>query len=184
MDLNRALSEGMAAYRDKNYDKAIESLSSIVKASPDASPESVLYTLGFAYYFQLRHQEASDTFLAYLKKFPDSQNSAEVHLILGRSLLELDGKAEAALGHLAKAAEKPEFAEEARFLAADAYIKKGDTEKAAKTLQNAMKAKSSGPSVLRAALQLVDLYIADSTRGFFGLSRCHRDGEQPLRAGG
>jgi len=105
VDLNRALSEGLAAYRDKNYDKAIESLASIIKASPDGAPESVLYTLGFAYYFQLRHQDAADTFLAYLKKYPDSQNSAEVHLILGRSLLEIDGKAEDALVHLAKAAE-------------------------------------------------------------------------------
>lgn len=160
-DLNRALSEGLAAYRNKDYNTAIENLSAIVKASPNGSVENVLYTLGFAYYFQLRHQDAANTFGAYLKRFPDTANSHEVHLILGRSLLELDGKAEEALKHLAKAAEKPEFAEEARFLAADAYIKKGDTDKAAKTLKNAMAGKSSGPSVLRAALQLVDLYISE-----------------------
>src|SRR5690606_3970204 len=87
-------------------------------------------------------------------------DAAEVHLVLGRSLLQLDdAKADEALSHFAKAAEKPEFAEEARFLAADAYIKKGDIEKAAQTLKNAMDAKSSGPNLLRAAIQLVDLYI-------------------------
>lgn len=161
VDLNRALSEGMAAYRSKDYNTAIEKLSAIVSAKPDGPGENVLYTLGFAYYFQLRHQDSADTFALYLKKHPDTANSHEVHLILGRALLQLDGKADEALGHLAKASEKPEFAEEARFLAADAYLKKGDTEKAAQTLKNAMKNKASGPSVLRASLELVDVYISD-----------------------
>ena len=159
VDLNSALAKGMTAYRGKDYGTAIENLSAIVQATPEGSIQNVLYTLGFAYYFQLRYQEAVDTFSIFLKKYPNSTDAAEVHLIMGRSLLQLDGKADEALASLAKAAEKAEFADEARFLAADAYIAKGDTEKAAKTLQNAMSANSSGPNVLRASLQLVDLYI-------------------------
>jgi tetratricopeptide (TPR) repeat protein len=160
VDLNKAFNDGMNAYKAKEWNKAIENLSSIVNAKPDAPGANVLYTLGFAYFFNASYQEAADTFQKYLKQNPtENENTAEVHLILGRSLLQLDGKADEALVHLAKAAEKPEFAEEARFMAADAYIKKGDTDKAAQTLKNAMAAKSSGPSLLRAAIQLVDLYI-------------------------
>lgn len=159
VDLNKAYNDGMNAYKTKNWATAIEQLSSIVKAKPDGPGESVLYTLGFAYFFNSSYQEAADTFQLYLKKHPDTQNSPEVHLILGRALLQLEGKADEALGHLAKAAEKPEFAEDARFLAVDAYLKKGDNKKAAEVLKNAMAAKSSGPALLRAAIQLVDLYI-------------------------
>ena len=162
VDLNKAFNEGMGAYKAKNWSVAIEQLSSIVKQKPNDAPGNVLYTLGYAYFFNLNYQEAADTFQAYLKKYPDSDLSPEVHLTLGRSLLQIDGKAEEALGHLtkaAKAAEKPEFTEEARFLAADAYIAKGDLEKAAQTLKNAMAGKSSGVGLLRAALKLVDLYI-------------------------
>ena len=160
VDLNRALATGMSAYRDKDYGTAIENLSAIVQATPEGSIQNVLYTLGYSYFFQLRYQEAADTLGAFLKKYPTAQDAPEVHLTLGRALLKLEGKADEALANLAKAAQKPEFADEARFLAADAYITKGDTEKAAKTLQNAMSANSSGPNVLRASLQLVDLYIA------------------------
>ncbi len=160
VDLNRALSEGAAAYQSKDYVKAIESYSAIIKASPDGAPAGVFYQLGFAYYGQLQYQDAANTFLLYLKKYPTAEFAAEVHLYLGRSLLQVEGKAEEALVHLAEAAKKAEFSEEARFLAADAYIKTGDKEKAAKLLELAMNGNSSGPSVLRASLQLVDLYIA------------------------
>ncbi len=159
VDLNRALNEGMNAYKAKNWSVAIEQLSSIVKAKPNDAGGNVIYTLGYAYYFNLNYQEAADTFQNYLKKYPDTEFTAEVNLTLGRSLLQLDGKADEALGYLAKAAEKPEFAEDARFLAADAYIKKGDMAKAAQTLKNAMAGRSSGLTLLRAAIQLVDLYI-------------------------
>jgi tetratricopeptide (TPR) repeat protein len=158
VDLNKAFNEGMGAYKAKNWQVAIEQLSSLLKAKPDAGA-NVMYALGYAYFFNASYEQAAQTFDAYLKKYPETEYTAEVHLTLGRSLLQLDGKAEEALGHLAKAAEKPEFAEEARFLAADAYIKKGDMDKAAQTLKNAMAGKSSGVSLLRAALQLVDLYI-------------------------
>jgi TolA-binding protein len=161
LDLNRALSDGMSAYKAKNYQGAVDNLSAIVKASPEGAIENVLYTLGFSYYFLLRHQEAAETFQGYLKKFPQSKNVTEVHLCIGRSLLQLEGKAKQALGHLAEAMKNPEFAEEARFLAAEAYIKAGDTEKAAATLQAAIRANASGPSVLRASLNLIDLYIGE-----------------------
>ncbi|MEO8614013.1 MAG: tetratricopeptide repeat protein [Luteolibacter sp.] len=160
VDLNRALSEGAAAYASKDYAKAISSYSSIIQANPDQAPQGVYYQLAFSYYSQLQYQDAANSFLAYLKKYPAGENAAEVQFYLGRAQLQLEGKADEALVHLAEAARKPEFAEEARFLAADAYIKKGDTEKAATTLQNAMTGNSSGPSVMRASLQLVDLYIS------------------------
>jgi|GEM_PF-3259390 len=163
VDLNRALSEGAAAYQAKDYAKAISSYSTIIQQNPDGAPAGVYYQLGFAYYGQLQYQDAANTFLAYLKKYPTGEFAAEVHLYLGRSLLQLEGKADEALVHLAEAAKKAEFSEEARFLAADAYIKTGDKEKAAKLLELAMNGNSSGPSVLRASLQLVDLYIADGT---------------------
>lgn len=159
------MSEGMAAYTAKDYSKAAESFATIAQATPDGPIQNVLYNLGFSYFFLLRYEEASKVLETYLKKYPTSQDAAEVHLILGKSLLQLEGKADEALGHLAKAAEKPEFNDEARFLAADAYIKKGDTEKAAKALQAAMSANSSGPNVLRASLQLVDLYISSNELG-------------------
>lgn len=162
VDLNRALSQGQAAYVAKDYAKAIENYSAIVKASPDGSIQNVLYNLAYSYLFQLQYQDAANTFELYLKKYPNTEFTAEVHLALGRSLLKMEGREDDALAHLAKAAEKPEFAEDARFMAADAYIKRGkegDKEKAAKTLQNAMSSNASGPSVLRASLQLVDLYI-------------------------
>jgi TolA-binding protein len=146
----------------KNWAVAIENLSTIFKAKPNETSQGVLYTLGYAYFFNVNYEEAAKTFEAYLKKYPDAEFASEVHLTLGRALLQLDGKAEEALGHLTKAAEKPEFAEEARFLAADAYIAKGDLEKAAQTLKNAMAGKSSGVGLLRAALKLVDLYIDGS----------------------
>ncbi|MEO7097983.1 MAG: tetratricopeptide repeat protein [Luteolibacter sp.] len=158
--MNRALSQGQAAYLSKDYAKAIENYSAVVQASPDATPAGVYYQLGYSYYNQLQYEDAAKIFTIYLKKFPTSQEAAEVHLTFGRALLQLQGKEDEALAHLAKAAEKPDFAEEARFLAADAYLKKGDKEKAAKTLENAMSANSSGPNVLRASLQLVDLYIS------------------------
>lgn len=158
-DLNRALAQGQSAYLAKDYAKAIENYSTVIKASPEGTPEYVYYQLGFSYFGQLQYQDAANTFAAYLKKYPTSKDAAEVHLYSGRSLLQIQGKEDEALAHLAKAAEKPEFSEEARFLAADAYIKKGDKEKAAKTLEGAMSANSSGTSVLRASLQLIDLYI-------------------------
>lgn len=159
VDLNKAFNEGMNAYKAKNWQVAIDNLSSIVKAKPNDAGGNVVYTLGYAYFFNANYQEAANTFEGYLKKYPDTELSAEVHLTLGRSQLQLEGKQDEALGHLAKAAEKPEFAEEARFLAADAYIAKNDLGKAAQTLKNAMAGKSSGVSLLRAALKLVDLYI-------------------------
>jgi tetratricopeptide (TPR) repeat protein len=160
VDLNRLLSQGSAAYDAKDYEKAIEALSQVIKAAPDSPGETTVYKLGYAYYFTLKHQEAVDTFEMALKKYPKSQFVPEYHFVIGRTLLQLgDDKIDAALGHLASADAAPEFAEEARFLAAEAYIKKGDTDKAANLLQAAMKAKASGPSVLRATLQLVDLYL-------------------------
>lgn len=161
VDLNRALSAGMEAYKAKDYQTAVDNLSAIVKANPGGPVENVVYTLGFSYYFLLRHQEAVDTFETYLKNYPQSQNSAEVHLCLGRSLLQLEGRAKDALPHFAEALKKPEFEEEARFLAAEAYIKDGDTAKATATLEGAIRANASGPSVLRASLNLVDLHIAN-----------------------
>jgi TolA-binding protein len=162
VDLNKAYNEGMNAYKAKNWAVAIENLSSIVKAKPNDPGAAVIYNLGYAYFFNANYQEAANTFEGYLKKYPDSDLSAEVHLTLGQSLMKVEGKADEALGHLAKAAEKPEFAEEARFMAADAYIAKGDLAKAAQTMKNAMASKSSGISLLRAALKLVDLYIEQS----------------------
>lgn len=160
VDLNRLLSQGSAAYDAKDYDKAIEALSQVLKAAPDAPGETTIYKLGYAYYFTLKHQEAVDTFTLALKKYPKSPYVAEYHFSIGRTLLQLgDEKLDAALTHLAAAAANPDLAEEARFLAAEAYIKKGDIEKAANLLQTAMKAKASGPSVLRATLQLVDVYL-------------------------
>ncbi|MCW1885073.1 tetratricopeptide repeat protein [Luteolibacter flavescens] len=159
MDLNRAFNEGMNAYKAKNWSVAIEQLSSIVSARPNDAPPNVLYTLGFAYYFSSDYEKAGDTFKAYLKKDPNSENVPEVQLILGRALLQVDGKADEALSFLAEAAKKPDFAEEARFAAAEAYIKKEDYPKAAQTLKTAMAGKSSGLSLLRAAIQLVDIYI-------------------------
>ena len=161
-DYNKALSEGMSAYKSKNWSGAIENLTVITNAKKGDTPGNILYTLGYAYFFNQNYQEAVDTFQEYLKKNAESEFAPEVRLTLGRSLLQLDGKAEEALAQLFKAAEKPEFAEEARFLAAEAYIKKGDLEKAAQTLKNAMAGKSSGVSLLRAAIQLVDLYIDQS----------------------
>ena len=159
-DLNRALASGNAAYASKDYTAAIEHFTTIVEATPNGLIENVYYKLAYSHFYLLNYQEAADAFENFVKKYPSSQFSAEVHLTLGRTLLQLEGKEDQALASLAKAAEKPEFAEEARFLAADAYIKKGDVERAEKTLQAAMSANSSGPGVLRAALQLVDLYIA------------------------
>jgi len=161
VDLNRALNEGQTAYAAKDYAKAASSYSTVYQAQPDSTPEYAYYQLGFSYFNQLQYQDAANIFAAHLKKFAISKDAAEVHLFLGRSLLQVEGKADEALVHLAEAAKKAEYAEEARFLAADAYIKKGDKEKAAKTLEIAMNGNSSGPSVLRASLQLVDLYIAD-----------------------
>ncbi len=161
-DLNKALSDGAAAYEAKDYARAITNFTTILQASAEGAPEGVYYQLGFSYFSLLQYQEAANTFVTYLKKHPGSGNAPEVHLYLGRSLLQLEGKADEALGHLAEAAKKAEYAEEARFLAADAFIKKGDKEKAAKTLEIAMNGNSSGPSVLRASLQLIDLYIADA----------------------
>jgi tetratricopeptide (TPR) repeat protein len=159
VDLNKALNDAMNAYKAKNWSVAIDNFSTILKAKKNDAGQQIIYNLGYAYYFNLNYQEAADTFALYLKQYPEAEFASEVHLTLGRSLLQIDGKADEALAHLAKAAEKPEFAEEARFLAADAYIKKGDMEKAAQTLKNAMVGKSSGVSLLRAAIQLVDLYI-------------------------
>ena len=159
VDLNKALNDAMNAYKAKNWSVAIENFSTILKAKKNDAGQQIIYNLGYAYYFNLNYQEAADTFALYLKQYPEAEFASEVHLTLGRSLLQLDGKADEALAHLAKAAEKPEFAEEARFLAADAYIKKGDMDKAAQTLKGAMAGKSSGVSLLRAAIQLVDLYI-------------------------
>ncbi len=172
VDLNRALSEGAAAYAAKDYSKAISSYSTIIQTNPDGAPQGVYYQLGFSYFNQLQYQDAATTFLLYLKKYPTAEFAAEVHLYLGRSLLQLEGKENEALVHLAEAAKKQEYSEEARFLAADAYIKKStkatddkdkaaNKDKAAKILELAMNGNSSGPSVLRASLQLVDLYIAD-----------------------
>lgn len=158
-DLNKFLSEARAAYRAKDYAKAITDYAAVIKASPDGSPQDAYYNLGYAYFFQLQYQDAANTFLAYLKKYPQAKDAAEVQLTLGRSLLQIEGKADEALVHLAEAAKSSEFLEEARFLAADAYLKKGDTEKAAKTLENAMSSNASGPSFLRTTLQLVDIYI-------------------------
>lgn len=162
VNLNVALTAGLKAYQDKEYPVAIENLAAIVKATPDGPIENVLYSLGFSYFFQKQNDDAIKTFDLYLKKYPDGVNAGEVHLVLGRLLIGQDGKADIALDHLKKAIAKPELAEEARFLAADAFIKKGDKEKAAQTLENAMKGRASGPSVLRAALQLVDLYISSN----------------------
>ncbi len=96
VDLNRALAEGRAAYLSKDYAKAIESYSTVIKSSPDGSPQDAYYNLAFSYYNQLQYQDAANIFLAYLKKYPADVNAAEVHLYLGRSLLQLEGKADEA----------------------------------------------------------------------------------------
>ena len=160
VDLNRALAAGNSAYASKDYAAAVENFTIIVEATPNGMIENLLYKLAYSHYYLLNYPAAAEAFENFVKKYPSSQFNAEVNLTLGRTLLQLEGKEDQALASLAKAAEKPEFAEEARFLAADAYIKKGDMERAEKTLQSAMNANSSGPGVLRASLQLVDLYIA------------------------
>lgn len=158
-DVIRAQTEGMNAYRERNWGVAIERLASVYNSTRSNPAPNLLYTLGFAYFFEGRFQEAADVFQVYVQRFPESPDLQEVQLILGRSLLQIDGKAEEALAHLARAATKPEFADEARFMAADAYIKKGDIERAAQTLKTAMEGRSSGTGLMRAAIQLVDLYI-------------------------
>lgn len=160
-DPNKALNDGMIAYRDRDYPKAIENLTAVVGIAKDKTPESVFYCLGFAHYNQKNYDEAAKIFQQYVAKYPETLNTPEVQLFLGRSLLQLDGKVEEALKALAAAARNPELLEEARFSAADAYIKKGDVKKAAEVLENAIKEKVSGPALMRACLQLADLYITN-----------------------
>ncbi|MBC7978961.1 MAG: tetratricopeptide repeat protein [Armatimonadetes bacterium] len=160
VDSNLAAAQGDAAYKAKEYETAIKHYTAVVKAEPEGAIQNVLYSLGFSYFFESQYEEAVDIFQKYLKKYPNSDYTTEVHFTLGRSLLQLEGKEDEAISHFAKAAEKPEYLEEARFMTADAYIKKGDTAKAAETLQGAIKANSAGPGVLRASLQLIDLYVS------------------------
>ncbi len=160
VDMNLVLREGMTAYQAKDYVTAIERLSQIVAASPDGAIQNVVYTLGFAQFFNLQHEEAAKTFDLFLKKYPQANTAAEVHLTRANALLKLEGKEQEALTHLAEASKKPEFAEEARFLAVEAYLKLGDKERAGQTLESTMKEFATGPVVLRAALQLVDLHIS------------------------
>ena len=70
VDLNRALAAGMEAYKAKDYQTAVDNLSAIVKASPGGPVENVVYTLGFSYYFLLRHQEAVDILEVYYRFLP------------------------------------------------------------------------------------------------------------------
>lgn len=163
MDLNRAVQEGQSAYNAKDYAKAIPSLKTIAEAKPEPNPQllqSVLYQLGFAQYFQLQEQDAVATFETLLQKFPQTKDAPEVHYMLGKLLVKQDGKIDDAIKHIEEAARNPEYTDEARFMAAEAYIKKDDTDKASELLKSAMKAKSSGPTMLRAAIQLIDLFIA------------------------
>jgi TolA-binding protein len=158
IDLNNAEAKGRNAYKAGDYDVAIENLAAVAK-NPAGATEGILYELGFAYFFKEQYQEAVTTFELFTQKFPTSKNSAEANLTLGQSLIKLGSRAEEALGYLAKAAARTEFAEEARFLAATAYLEMGDTEKAAKMLQTAMSANASGANVLRLSLELIDAYI-------------------------
>ncbi|MDB6076596.1 MAG: hypothetical protein JWO82_343 [Akkermansiaceae bacterium] len=162
VDLNAAYNQGMEAYRKNDYKTAAEQLSSIQASTKEKTPATVLYCLGFSYYNLLQFEDASKTFRQYVTQYSADPNAPEVQLFLGKSLLQIesDGNAEEALKFLAAAATKnPELLEEARFAAADAYIKKKDTKKAAEALQSAINDKVSGPSLMRASLQLVDLYI-------------------------
>lgn len=160
INVNHAFMEGMTAYNAKEYDRAIEQFTAVIRASPNGDLQQVLYNLGFAYYFRLRFQEAVDTFETFLKKYPKTPNLAEVHLCAARALLlASESKADQALQHLTEALKDPNFEQEARFLAAEAYIKKGDTSKAASTLQAALRGSASGPTLLRGTLKLVDVYI-------------------------
>jgi len=91
--------------------------------------------------------------------YPTHKNASEVQLFLGRSLLTLEGRESDALKALGLAAKDPNYIEEARLYAAEAYIKKNDTEKAANVLKMAIADKLSGVGLIRACLQLADLYI-------------------------
>lgn len=160
INVNHAFMEGLAAYSAKDYDKAIEQFTAVIRAAPNSDLQQVLYNLGFAYYFKLRFQEAVDTFETFLKKYPKSPSLSEVHLCTARAILQAsESKADQALQHLTEALKDPNFEQEARFLAAEAYIKKGDTSKAASTLQAALRGSVSGPTLLRGTLKLIDVYI-------------------------
>ncbi|RYD55042.1 MAG: outer membrane protein assembly factor BamD, partial [Verrucomicrobiaceae bacterium] len=94
VDLNKALNDAMTAYKAKNWSVAIDNFSTILKAKKNDAGQQIIYNLGYAYYFNLSYQEAADTFALYLKQYPEAEFASEVHLTLGRSLLQLDGKAD------------------------------------------------------------------------------------------
>jgi tetratricopeptide (TPR) repeat protein len=75
--------------------------------------------------------------------------------------LNVEGKEDEAIKALGKAARNPEYLEEARFYAADAYINKKDYTKAAEILEKAISENVSGPGMMRACLKLIDIYIEE-----------------------
>lgn len=158
-DLGQLYKDGTAAYESKNYASAASSFDQIYKAQGANTVEGVMYLLGFSYYLQQKYEEAAPIFEQFVQKFPQSKSLTEVQFCLGRSYLNLPDKTDLALKFLGLASRAPEYADDARFLAAEAYIKKGDKEKAAKILKDALAANSTGPGAMRALLSLVDLYI-------------------------
>jgi tetratricopeptide (TPR) repeat protein len=157
-DLNRSYSEGMRAYLANNYTAAIENLTKIFEKTKNAE---VLYVLAFSHYNLKQYEDAAKIFNLHATSFPKDPNALEVQLFLGRSLLNVDGKEDAALKALGKAAQNSEYLEEARFYAADAYINKKDYVKAADILEKAIAQNVSGPGMMRACLKLVDIYIEE-----------------------
>jgi tetratricopeptide (TPR) repeat protein len=160
--LGAAFNQGLEAYRKADYQKAVDQFGIILASTKEKTPESVLYCLGFSHYNLGQYEDASKLFRQYVEHFPADEKAPEVQLFLGKSLLQIegDGNAEEALKFIAAAATKsPDLLEAARFAAADAYIKKKDTAKAAEVLKSAINEKISGPMLMKVSLQLVDLYI-------------------------
>jgi len=160
-DMNRVYSDGMKAYSAKNYAVAIENLSKILEKTKNTTTEEVIYVLGFSHYNEKQYEDAAKIFNMHATLFPTHQNASEVQLFLGRSLLNVEGKEDEAIKALGKAAKNPEYLEEARFYAADAYINKKDYTKAAEILEKAISENVSGPGMMRACLKLIDIYIEE-----------------------
>jgi outer membrane protein assembly factor BamD (BamD/ComL family) len=160
-DMNRVYSEGMKAYLAKNYSVAIENFTKILEKTKNTTTEEVIYVLAFSHYNEKQYEDAAKIFNMHATLFPTHQNASEVQLFLGRSLLNVEGKEDEAIKALGKAARNPEYLEEARFYAADAYINKKDYTKAAEILEKAISENVSGPGMMRACLKLIDIYIEE-----------------------
>lgn len=90
-----AFEQGRSAYKEKNYDSAIESLTQYLKFSKGKNAEEAMFLRGESYFAKNQHEKAIIDYSNLQKKFPKSKSLPKALLKIGLSFEEMGLKTDA-----------------------------------------------------------------------------------------